>query len=251
MSLFRIIWSFWGSVSFLCLLLFFFPFFVLCILIGASKMAAAIIKIAFSTALFLFGVKIKQDGSHKFDFNQQYIYVFNHTSNLDPLLAIAQTPIGTKFLAKAEILSYPIFGYAVKHLYVPVNRSDKNDRERSMRDMKAALDKGDSLIIYPEGTRNNGPELLKDFRRGAFELSLATGVPIAVISCVNSYEILPGNSYFIRPGTVHTFCDGPYCPEKFEVEGMEIFKKEVQMVMQDRMEWYYKSGVLKTAEENY
>lgn len=178
------------------------------------------------------------------DFQEQHIYIFNHASNLDPVLAATQV-VG-KYIAKAEILSYPFFGYALKHLYVPVWRGDKEDRDRSMDALRAALATGESIIIYPEGTRNNGPDLLRKFHRGAFRLSLETGIPIAAMTAVNSHEILPGNKWLFKPGRLIAYWDGPFYPEGRTPDDLDEYRAMIRDTMMQRMLDRYPDGVLLT-----
>mgnify|MGYP006189648167 CR=1 FL=1 len=48
-----------------------------------------------------------------------------------------------------------------------------------------ALAAGDIIVVFPEGTRNFGEELLP-FKKGAFQMAIAAGVPIIPV-CVSSY----------------------------------------------------------------
>ncbi len=185
--------------------------------------------------LFLFGMKINAIGKENIDFSQQQIYVFNHVSNLDPFTAGAQVPTTARFLAKAEILKYPGFGMALKHLHVPVRRYDKNDRDRSLKDLFDAVEKGYSLVIYPEGTRNGGPGLLKKFHKGAFYVSAKSNIPIVTCTGVNVHRRLTARSVLMSPGQMDFYWDGPFYPEEGDADDLENYTNKIKKVMHDRM----------------
>ena len=87
----------------------------------------------------------------------------------------ASVTIGfTKFIGKAEVLSYPVFGYMLKHFYISVNREDSEDRYKSLIQLEEALDEGASIVVFPEATWNTSKELVGPFKQGAFRLSLKT-----------------------------------------------------------------------------
>ncbi|NBO38619.1 1-acyl-sn-glycerol-3-phosphate acyltransferase [bacterium] len=113
---------------------------------------------------------------------EQFILVSNHRSNLDPLLVfVVGRPL--VFLAKKSVLKTPVIGWWMKLCGdVPVDRGEKTSREQSLALMKERLQTGDSLLIYPEGTRQTDPNVpLGPFKDGAFHLAAQSGVPIVLL----------------------------------------------------------------------
>lgn len=65
---------------------------------------------------------------------------------------------------------------------ISVDRGEKSSRGQSLNDMRERLERGDSLLIFPEGTRQTDPnQPLGDFRDGAFNLASQTGIPIVAL----------------------------------------------------------------------
>lgn len=65
---------------------------------------------------------------------------------------------------------------------VPVDRGEKSSREQSLNSMRERLERGDSLLIFPEGTRQTDPTVpLGQFKDGAFNLAAQSGVPIVAL----------------------------------------------------------------------
>ncbi|MCB0517072.1 MAG: lysophospholipid acyltransferase family protein [Chitinophagales bacterium] len=247
MQILYYLWTIWSFFIAFVLLIILFPILFVGVLVipkSRRNMLYVLPHLYSRVCLFCLGVRLEEREREKIDFSQQHIYIFNHTSNLDPLISAKVVGTKAKFLGKAEILAYPVFGFTLRHLYVPVRRQDANDRLRSLEDLTNAIEKGDSLIIYPEGTRNNGPELLADFHKGAFQLSLETGVPIAMFTCPNSYALMRGNSWVLRPGKLLGVWDGPYFPNDFLPDRIEDYKAFLKEKMYRRMLEQYPSGVL-------
>jgi 1-acyl-sn-glycerol-3-phosphate acyltransferase len=66
-----------------------------------------------------------------------------------------------------------------------------------MRDAGAALNAGSSVMIFPEGTRSPG-RALGEFKAGAFELALRSGVPILPVVNDGTAAALPKRGFILR-----------------------------------------------------
>ncbi|NBW82644.1 1-acyl-sn-glycerol-3-phosphate acyltransferase [bacterium] len=112
----------------------------------------------------------------------QFILVSNHRSNLDPLFVFV---IGRPlvFLSKKAVLKSPVIGWWMRLCGdVAVDRSEKSSRQESLAAMKEKLERGDSLLIFPEGTRQTDTSVaLGEFKDGAFNLSSQCGVPLVAL----------------------------------------------------------------------
>ncbi|NJN53866.1 MAG: hypothetical protein HC804_03375 [Anaerolineae bacterium] len=95
-------------------------------------------------------------------------FVFpNHVSYLDILVLLSVTPVS--FLAKDEVRRMPLIGWIAKAIgCVFVERTDKASREAA-RHTLSRISYHPPIVLYPEGQRGQGTELLP-FRYGAFEI---------------------------------------------------------------------------------
>lgn len=97
----------------------------------------------------------------------------------------------------------PVFGTAYKLGSVLVDRKDKDSRKNSFIKMKAVLDMGLHMCIYPEGTRNKTKAPLKDFHDGAFRLATDTQKEIIPALLFGTNKILPNNKlFYLLPGKI-------------------------------------------------
>lgn len=151
---------------------------------------------------FLTGIRMKISGLENFQSGQSYIITGNHSSNLDLLNAAYFLPLKTKALAKIQIKKIPVLGYLFGIVSVFVDRHDKESRLKSINDLKKWLNKGYSIFIYPEGTRNTTNKPLKDFYDGAFRMAIETQQPILPVCVINGKKIWAPKTYWLKPGTM-------------------------------------------------
>jgi 1-acyl-sn-glycerol-3-phosphate acyltransferase len=87
------------------------------------------------------------------------LFVSNHTSYIDIIVLAAV--IDAAFIAKSEVAGWPIFGLLAK-LNGTVFVERRASRAKHHRDeMQRRLDAGDSLVLFPEGTSNDGQRVLR------------------------------------------------------------------------------------------
>lgn len=164
-------------------------------------------------AVWLTGVRVKIEGRERLDKSKSYIFMCNHVSNLDPPIVIPALPGRTSILVKKEVFRIPIFGLAMQLAsLVPVDRSNREAAIASVGKAAEALKKGLHMAIFPEGTRSPDGRLLP-FKKGPFYLALNTGIPIAPITVVGSYALMPKGQVRIRPGVVRVIFHEPIDPK--------------------------------------
>lgn len=220
-SLFGALWGLWCTFWFMVSMAILTPIYAIILAIGGKKYAMPCIWFNYRYVsrflLFMFLVRVKIYGKEKIDPKKTYVVVANHVAQLDIVAGAAATPQPARFLAKSEILKIPFFGYMTKMLAIVVERGKKESREKSFRYMVEALRRGESLFIYPEGTRNRTNLPLKEFKDGAFRVAIMAQVPIAVHTLVGTKELNNPNGFQIFPGTVKV-----YWSEPIETTGMTL-----------------------------
>ncbi len=113
-----------------------------------------------------------------------FVVVANHLSMLDPIFIAMAYGYGPKFsiMGKAELFRNPVLAWFFRQLGgFPVERGtgDTAALDKAIADVK----NGQGMIIFPEGTRGTGDEMLK-MKSGAFMVAAATGadiIPVRVI----------------------------------------------------------------------
>ncbi|MDO8788647.1 MAG: lysophospholipid acyltransferase family protein [Sulfuritalea sp.] len=114
----------------------------------------------------------------------------------------------TVFVWRKEIKYLPFFGWALAS--IPMIETDRNATRSSLTRLveqgRDRLDKGYTVIIFPEGTRAQ-PGSKNRYKVGGAHLAVETGTPVVPVA-LNSGEFWGRNALFKRSGTV-TVSIGP------------------------------------------
>lgn len=137
----------------------------------------------------LFGFEIVKVG--QMSATRPTLFVSNHSSYLD--IPILGAILPASFVAKREVASWPGFGILAKLQRTVFVDRKRNTTHRQRDDLQARLEAGDNLILFPEGTSNDGNRVLA-FRSALFsvaEREIRGGV-LAVQPISVSYTSLNG-----------------------------------------------------------
>jgi glycerol-3-phosphate dehydrogenase (NAD(P)+) len=129
----------------------------------------------------------------------------NHRSFLDPFVIGCCTWRPSYFMAKRELFENRLIAWALNGLGAfPVSRGESD--EEAMETARQLLERGQAVVVFPEGTRiRNGS--LKRPRRGSGRLALETGVPVVPIAVLGSERARRG--WLVKPVKVRVRCGRP------------------------------------------
>ena len=214
LSFFRALWFVHGVIAFALIVLLNFPFWVVCTLVGSIRAERLAIgwaqRVVVPSMLFLFGVRLRVSGREHLEKGKTYIFASNHSTAIDILVNMASTPQIFKFLAKKEVERVPLIGYLARHWCVTVDRTDGSSQRESYEGMKAELNKGFSVFVYPEGTRNRTTRPLKAMFDGAFRLAYETQLPLVPITIIGSNAINPVDKpFYLATGVIQVIINAP------------------------------------------
>mmetsp|Transcript_30071 Transcript_30071/g.115411 ORF Transcript_30071/g.115411 Transcript_30071/m.115411 type:complete len:310 (-) Transcript_30071:268-1197(-) len=125
--------------------------------------------------------------------DEAVVYVANHQSYLD-IFCLAFLGLHHKFVSKVEILRLPFVGVAMQMKGdVALRRGNRKSQLQTYRDMLNTIKNGNSLAIFPEGTRSETGKLQK-FQSGAFKAAKATGARVIPLTITGTREAMPTSS---------------------------------------------------------
>lgn len=145
-----------------------------------------------------YGIKNRVKNPHNEKFEKPAIIIPNHTSFLDTL---SMGLLGTEFifLVNDWVYKSPIFGKAVQMAgYYPVSKGIEGGEKKLVE----FVEKGYSLIIFPEGTRSKSGDIGR-FHKGAFHLAKKYNIDIVPLYVHGNHHLLPKGDFIIFDG-VHT-----------------------------------------------
>jgi 1-acyl-sn-glycerol-3-phosphate acyltransferase len=141
-----------------------------------------------------------------------------------------------EFLGKKEAARMPFFGFIINRLCILVSRKSEFSRKASYQKMKEGLDRGYSIFLYPEGTRNRTNEPVKDFYDGAFRLAIEMQKPLVVNTLVGIKKLNPPTGIFTYlPGKVQSHWEEPISTVGLSWEDIPLLKKKVKDLMLNRL----------------
>lgn len=141
-------------------------------------------------ALLANRVRVRLEGLENVRGAGPYIFMSNHQGSYDIFALLGYLPFQFKWLAKKELFSIPILGWAMSAAgYISIDRQGTRETVEAMREAAQKIRDGMSVVIFPEGSRTPDGSI-QPFRKGGFTLAIRSQVPIVPISINGSREIM-------------------------------------------------------------
>ena len=153
------------------------------------------------TVLALNGVKLNVTGAEHLTERRPAVFLFNFRTNIDVFLVAALVKDNWTGAATKELMSGHVFGELGKLLDVAFVDRGHPGTATGLKSLEAAARNGLSILIAPEGSRLEGAGV-GPFKKGAFRMAIATGLPVVPIVIRNSDSVAGRNTVKLNPGTV-------------------------------------------------
>lgn len=171
------------------------------------------------------------EGRDKVDGKGPYIIISNHQSILD-ILMINCLRYRYKWVSKESNLKVPFLGWYLRMAdYIIIRRGDPDSRRKLYEKASKFLQRGVSVMMFPEGTRSTDC-MVHNFKRGAFKLAIENNIPILPVVIYGTGDILPKNGFIMKSGhKIDVKVLDLVPPEKFETtDHDELADKFYQMI---------------------
>ncbi len=141
--------------------------------------------------------RVHVDGRQRIRHDVAYIMVANHQSLLD-ILVLFRLFVHFKWVSKIENFRVPCIGWNMSlNRYIKLRRGNRESVQRMMRACERTLKDGNSIMMFPEGTRSPDGRL-RAFKPGAFELALSTRLPVLPIIIEGTADALPKRGFVLQ-----------------------------------------------------
>lgn len=165
-------------VSYLLLTILFLPFIILLKHVGLQAIKMQLIALYFRFSARSWGVRVKHKG--KFVKDRPLLVVSNHCSYVDIPVLGCLAPL--HFTPKADIYHWPVIGYLCRLAdCIFIDRNPRKTAE-NMAELTKAMDQGWMISLFPEGTTNEGTQVLP-FRSSYFSLA-EQGLPVQPVTVI-------------------------------------------------------------------
>ena len=203
------------------------PLWLLVFCLPSRRIAFSLGRLTVRLAWLLSGSRLKVEGLEHLPRHGPFVLAANHASYADVPALMAVLPLDFVFVAKREVLGYPVVGTYVRRAgHLTVDRLDTQhslaDAEQSAR----ALADGKVVLFFPEATFTAATGL-RPFRLGAFKTAAEAGVPVVPIALRGTRQVLRGDSIRLRPGRIRVWVGPPVAAEGAEWNAIVRFRDRV------------------------
>ena len=144
------------------------------------------------------------------------IVVANHLSFFDAFCLAALPMYNLVFAVRSWPFKIPFYGpYMHRANYLNTEKMEYGD---FLKEARARLEQGMTMIIFPEGTRSTTGNLGR-FHSGAFKLAMETGTPVIPVCLNGTGTFLPKGKFWLKPTPVNVEILAPVDPKQFAHHG--------------------------------
>lgn len=181
------------------------------------------------------GMKIKVIGAENLPEKGPVVYIANHKSLFDAITLVSIIDDPCIAIVKREVERMPIISRWIRALgCIYIDREDMRQSLEAILEGIKELKEGQSILIFPEGTRSKTDELGK-FKEGSFKLALKANVPIIPIALLNTEKVFEASKKIV-PQTVYMNVGKPIDPKNLTAEEKKILPKTVENTVKELLE---------------
>ena len=179
-------------------------------------------------ALLACGVKVRVEGLEHVKGEGPYVFMSNHQGSFDIFSLMAHLPFQFKWLAKKEIFSIPILGWAMAAAgYISIDREGTRETVEAMNKAARKIHDGMSVLVFPEGSRSRDGSI-QPFKKGGFSLAIKAKVPVVPIAISGSREIMPPEGLAAASCEIRIRIGHPIGTEKYSIRDRQRLMEKVR-----------------------
>lgn len=174
------------------------------------KIGNAFVYHAFRFELFQAGAHITVKGRENIP-DKPVLFVSNHRSYFDILLLHTTSGKCPGFVAKAEMDKFPLLNWWMRDICcLFLDRNDIRSGVAMIKEGAELIKAGHSMVICPEGTRNQEKEMLP-FKEGSLKMADRAACPVVPVAIIDSDQMLEVRSGFhIKSGSPKVIYGKPF-----------------------------------------
>ena len=244
----KVIWGFWYFFHFVFFFLFFYP--ALIFLLRSPKGYATTNWLRRIWAVIVLSLSGMPWSVHHESKNRQtrgVIYCPNHFSYLDIPLAMLCTQGNVRFMAKMELGNIPLFRIFFRTIDISVNRANRAESYKAIKQAEESLDNGYNLVVFPEGTIGPNPPQLLHFKNGPFRLAIEKQAPVVPITFVNNWRHLHvDKKIWGKPGLLRVVVHQPISTKGMTADDVDALRNRVHAVINNELRKHWNTGKAET-----
>ncbi len=168
------------------------------------------------TLLFFSLVRVRIEGLENIPADRPIIIMPNHQSHFDYVILFTAINFRFAYIVKKELFAVPFMGeYLRISGFYALDRRAVASAYHTMNEVAEAIKQGESILIFPEGTRTMEGSI-GSFKGGGFKLAFGAGVPILPVAISGAFGILRRFTWQVNPSRVYIKIGKPVYFEKKE-----------------------------------
>lgn len=168
-----------------------------------DRSSRAIVRWGFRCIAFLSGARVIVKGQENIPTDSAALFVGNHRSYFDIVLSYLYFPGITGYVAKKEMLRYPLLKNWMRNIHcLFLDRDNIKEGLKTILKGVEEVKSGTSLCIFPEGTRNKVNDTFLPFHEGSFKIAEKGGIPIVPMVIINSAGLFEDHFPRVKRATV-------------------------------------------------
>ncbi|MCI8938559.1 MAG: 1-acyl-sn-glycerol-3-phosphate acyltransferase [Dorea sp.] len=193
-----------------------------------------IVQYAFRLIIWISGVDVTVIGEANIP-DEPVLFAGNHRSYFDIVLTYARCKRLTGYIAKKEMLRYPLLRDWMRALYcIFLDRDNVKEGLKSILEAIDYVKSGVSICIFPEGTRNRGEELsMLPFKKGSLKIAEKSGCAIIPMSINNTNNIFEAHIPKIKRTHVIIEYGTPVYPKTLDKDTKKHLEEYIQNIIQE------------------
>ena len=162
-------------------------------------------------------------------FDKPCMIICNHQSHLDLLAVMMLTP-NLIILTKEWVWKNPFYGKIIRYAdYFPIRET-----EQMISQMSEKIEKGYSIMIFPEGTRSSDSHIQR-FHKGAFYIAERLDLDIIPLYIEGFGDVLPKKKFCLQSGSMKLEVMPRMSRDVLkEMGGYRIVRKQMQQLYRDK-----------------
>lgn len=167
------------------------------------RIAMAIASFASNLFFIIAGSKVHVEGIENLPKDDTVLFIGNHKSYLDIPLLLKVVPFPISFIAKSDLKKVPVLSLVMTLLgCLFIERDNLRQSLSIIKQGIKQLQDGDSMVIFPEGTRSKTDGFLP-FKQGSLKLAEKADVPVIPFAVKGTDQVFGKHGFRVKPYPVY------------------------------------------------
>ncbi|MCK5738549.1 1-acyl-sn-glycerol-3-phosphate acyltransferase [bacterium] len=199
-----ILWFTYFWIYMILSLVVFIPIGIL-LLIGRRDLLDRLV-VALSTRwardmIWAAGGKVSISGLENLPDHNRLCFISNHQGSFDIPLVIGYVPRTIGFIAKKEMLKFPVISFWMKAMHcLFIDRSNARKALKTVGMAVEYIQQEKPILIFPEGTRSKG-DVMGPFKKGSMKIPIRVNATIVPLTIDGSWKMRERTGW-ISPGSI-------------------------------------------------